>query len=193
MTLLDVSLAEEPLDVDSFSYLSDEDYPFVLLGFQLKNLYDQKRLIIQKEYNPVDIIHFIPNEPIMPKFFRGIKLQVREKYFSLLRQLNAANLKPGISFTRENYKHLLGEFGLKSDNCLNYLDKGVYPIDSEYLNDLCTLKIKNTELYEQVLNTEEYGFLSYGYFTIYVLSNNNVLKTTTKNFINTAIKNYNNP
>ena len=38
MNLLGIDLAEQPLDIDSFSYLNDKDYPLALLGFQLKNL-----------------------------------------------------------------------------------------------------------------------------------------------------------
>ena len=65
MVLIDTHLTEEPLDVESFSYLNDSDYPLEFLGFQFKNLYDQKRLIINKKFKPIDIIHFVPHEPVI--------------------------------------------------------------------------------------------------------------------------------
>jgi len=190
MTLLNVGLAEEPLDVDSFNYLSDSNYPFTMLGFQLKNSYDQQRLVINENFNPTDIIHFVPNEPILPKFFRGISIKIREKYLPLIRQLDAAGLRPGASLSRDSYKALLKEYNLKCDNCYAYLDKGIYPIDSEFLNIISATNIKYESLYDKVLFHEN-KFQSFAYFTIYVLSNKNYLKTTTKNFLKAAIEKYN--
>jgi len=191
MNLLDIELAEQPLDIDSFSYLCDEDYPFVLLGFQLKNLYDQKRLIIKKEYSPIDVIHLVPGETIMPKFFRGIKLNLNSRYEYFLRKIESLNLQKGEHVNKDFYCEILKEHNLSCNNCYAYLKKGIYPIDSENLEKITNTKITQTDLYLNVLDTDVVnGFQSLGYFVIYVLSNKNIYNTTTKNFLYTVVKNY---
>jgi len=191
MVLLDVNLSEQPLDVEEFSYLSDSDYPLCMLGFQIKNLYDQKRLTINKNFNPINIIHFVPNEPLEPKFFRGIKITLKDKFLPLLRQLDILGTNNNIKINKNFYDNLLNEYNLKCDNCYAFLNRGIYPINSEFLNNLTNLKINTDDLYSKVLNIEN-GFQSYGYFSIYILSNKNTQNTTTKKFIKSALNNYNN-
>jgi len=191
MNLLDINLVEQPLDIDSFSYLCDEDYPFVLLGFQLKNLYDQKRLIIKKEYSPIDVIHLVPGETIMPKFFRGIKLSVDSKYSYLIKKIESLNLLKA-DINKNYYTDLLKEHNFTCNNCYAFLRKGVYPIDSEHLESICTTKLTQKDLYSNILDKESVNeFQALGYFVIYVLSNKNIYNTTTKNFLYSVVKNYN--
>ena len=191
MNMLDVNLAEQPLDIDSFSYLGDADYPAVILGFQLKNLYDQKRLIIKPEYKPVDVIHFVPGEAILPKFFRGIKVKIEPKYNYLITKLEALGSSAAAEINKSFYAEMLNEYGLSCNNCFAFLRKGIYPIDSEHLNAFTNLKITQKDLYDHVLEkTESSNFQSFGYFVIYVLSNRNLYKTTTNNFLHTVVKKY---
>ena len=191
MIMLDVNLAEEPLDIDTFSYLDDKDYPLCILGFQLKNLYDQKRLVIKKKYNPIDIIHFVPGETVMPKFFRGIKINYNPRHDYLIKKIEAlGNLKTN-EINKEYYTQILNEHNLSCNNCFAYLRKGIYPIDSEHLDLFSNIKISQTELYSSVLESVgENNFQSIGYFVIYVLSNRNTYKTTTNNFLHAVVKNY---
>jgi len=191
--MLDINLAEEPLDIDSFSYLSDSDYPLCLLGFQLKNLYDQKRLIIKKEYSPVDVIHFVPGETVMPKFFRGIKINFNKKFDYLVKKIEALGLQANSEINKEHYVSILNEYNLSCNNCFAYLRKGIYPIDSEHLNSFTNLKISQTNLYTNYLEKiETNNFQALGYFVIYILSNKNYHKTTTNSFLHTVVKKYNN-
>lgn len=191
MNILDINLVDEPLDVGEFSYLTDTDYPCALLGVQIKNSYDQKRLQFNSSYNPVNLIHCVPNEHIMPKFFRGIKLKLNNNLNTLIEKLDT------LEFTNKNiinnYKNILSEFNLTADNCFAFLQKGTYPIDSECL-DCCA---KNSEpiecIYEKIFNNKNVAsFQNYGYLVIYILSNKNFKKITTKDFIFSAIKNYDN-
>jgi len=188
MTLIDIELADKPLDINTFNYLSDEDYPYCMLGFQLKNLYDQQRLIIKPEYMSADVVHFIPGETIMPKFFRGIKINFKKEYNYLLAKLEALNTR---TFKTEDYKEILREHKLSCNNCFAYLQKGVYPIDSEHVEYITDLKLTQEQLYTQVLDvTHVSEFQALSYFVIYVLSNKNKQQITTKNFLKTAVKNY---
>jgi len=191
MTVLDINLAEEPLDIDTFSYLSDSDYPVTLLGFQLKNLYDQKRLIIKKEYNPIDIIHLVPDETVMPKFFRGIKITPLKRFDYLIKQLEALGSLNNETINKDFYTEILNENNLSCNNCFAYLRKGVYPIDSEHLEYFTDSKLTQEDLYTKMLdNSLINNFQSLGYFVIYVLSNKNIYKTTTNNFLHAVVKKY---
>ena len=192
MNLLGIDLAEQPLDIDSFSYLNDKDYPLALLGFQLKNLYDQKRLVIKPEYNPVDVIHFVPGESIMPKFFRGIRIDVNARFNYLINKLEALGSGKTEKINKEFYVETLNEHNLSCNNCFAYLRKGIYPIDSEHLDLFSNTKLKQSDLYTKVLDVQGVNnFQALGYFVIYVLSNKNTYNTTTKNFIHSVVKNYN--
>ena len=192
MNLLGIDLAEQPLDIDSFSYLNDKDYPLALLGFQLKNLYDQKRLVIKPEYNPVDVIHFVPGESIMPKFFRGIRIDINTRFNYLINKLEALGSCKTEKINKEFYVETLNEHNLSCNNCFAYLRKGIYPIDSEHLDLFSNTKLKQSDLYTKVLDVQGVNnFQALGYFVIYVLSNKNIYNTTTKNFIHSVVKNYN--
>jgi len=189
--MLDINLIDEPLDIDSFSYLSDLDYPYCLLGFQLKNLYDQKRLVINKDYSPKDIIHLIPGETVMPKFFRGIKLSVNPRFNYLITKLESLGSIPSNEIDKKFYVETLNEYELSCNNCFAYLRKGIYPIDSEHLEYFTDLKISQEELYSKVLDSSNLNaFQSLGYFVIYVLSNKNIFKSTTNNFLHAVVKKY---
>lgn len=184
MKLLDVELVNESLDIESFNYLCDQDYPYVMLGFQLKNLYDQKRIQINKKFESQDFIHFVPQELMMPKFFRGIKINIQKKYISLINELASK-----ANYSLENYKLLLEQYNLSCDNCYAYFNKGIYPIDSEHINDISTFKGSATS----ILSTEEIAhFQAISYPVIYILNNKNISNTTTKNFYHTIVEKYRN-
>jgi len=46
MTLVDIDHVEQPLELDKFKLIPLTDYPYCVIGFQLKNLYDQERIKI---------------------------------------------------------------------------------------------------------------------------------------------------
>jgi hypothetical protein len=190
MNLLDVDLANEPIDVEEFSYAQDSDYPICLVGFQIKNLYDQKRLKINKKFKTKNIIHFVPNKSITPKFFKGIEINVSNKYISLVERLNLLGHN-NTSIALDTYKQILKEYNLGCNNCYAHLCDGVYPIDSEYISKFSNLKLTTDDMYEKILDTNDTGFQSFGYFVIYILSNKNYSKTSTNFFIKNAVKMYN--
>jgi len=184
MKLLDVELVNESLDIESFSYLCDQDYPYVMLGFQLKNLYDQKRIQINKKFESHDFIHFVPQELMMPKFFRGIKINVQKKYIPLINELASK-----VNYTLEKYKVLLEQYNLSCDSCYAYFNNGVYPIDSEFVNTISTFQGPAT----CILSTEEIAhFQAISYPVIYILNNKNSSNTTTKTFYHTIVEKYRN-
>lgn len=192
MNVLGLDLVDEPLDIDTFSYLEDTNYPYCILGFQLKNLYDQKRLVFKKELNSRDVIHLVPNDAIMPKFFRGIELKLKKEFLPFVKHLEMLGSTNKLSITTENYKSILKQYGLTCDNCFAYLNKGIYPVDSECLNILSTQQFNIDNLYTEYLETILPVYQSLGYFVIYILSNKNYYETTTKNYLHAVVKSYKN-
>lgn len=190
MELLDVELSNEPLDIETFSYLSDSDYPVVLLGFQLKNLYDQKRLVFKPQYKTNDIIHFVPQETMMPKFFRGIKLGIKTSVISFVQMLENLSCTSEKDINIFIYKEILNRFNLSCENCYAYLNKGIFPIDSQCLKNISNDDISSEELYSLIDTQKTNAFQGIGYPVIYILTNKNYHKTTSNNFLHTVVKKY---
>lgn len=191
MSMLDIELVNEPLDVDCFTYLNDDDYPLCVLGFQLKNLYDQKRLIINEKYNPKDFIHLVPNDAIAPKFLRGITLTLKKDFLPLITHLEALGTHDASAVSVESYKKILKQYNLTCENCYAYLNKGMYPIDSECLDTIASTNLTQDSLYCDVLEHNDFTFQTFGYFVIYILSNKNISKTQTKSYLHAVVKEYN--
>lgn len=191
MNILGLNLVDEPLDIDTFSYLDDKDYPFVVLGFQLKNLYDQKRLVFKKEISSEDIIHLVPNDAIMPKFFRGIKIKLKKEFIPFVKHLEMQGSTNKSTINTDTYKTILKQYNLTCDNCFAHLNKGIYPIDSECLNKLSVQQFDIDSLYTDYLEANSPIYQSLGYFVIYILSNKNYYETTTKNYLHAVVKKYN--
>ena len=59
MSIFDTSLTDHPVDNKDFQSYNIEDLPKLILGFEIKNKYDQKRLTFKKLYQPKNILHFI--------------------------------------------------------------------------------------------------------------------------------------
>jgi len=191
MNLLDIDLVDKPIDVDEFEYAQDQNYPICLLGFQIKNLYDQKRLTFNKNFKTKNIIHFVPNKSPTPKFFKGIQLPLLNEIKPFISFLNELGLREK-EVSVDEYKSLLKRANLSCDNCYAYLCNGIYPVDSEHVHKIFNFNLQINEMYEKILNNKINGFQSFGYFVIYILSNKNYQKMTTKNFIYKAVKTYDN-
>ena len=192
MNTLGLNLIDEPLDIDTFSYLDDADYPHVVLGFQLKNLYDQKRLIFKKEICSEDVIHLVPNDAIMPKFFRGIRIKLKKEFAPFVKHLEMLGSTNKTIINTDSYKDILKQYKLTCNNCYAHLNKGIYPIDSECLNKLSVQQFDMDSLYTNYLEANSPIYQSLGYFVIYILSNKNYRETTTKNYLHAVVKSYKN-
>jgi hypothetical protein len=178
MTLVDVDSIQEPLTLDNFTVISKSKYPYSIIGFQLKNLYDQQRIRIKSKYNTKDIIHILPTVNLEATFFRGIKIYIREKYHPLLKQLSKLNLILNNEINTTIYKNLLNEYNLTCNECYAFLKKGVYPIDGQCLSKISNIDITLESLYENAFNTKSVPvFQSFSSFTIFILCNETVYRT----------------
>jgi len=175
MNLIDVERAQEPVDLNKFAFIPADKYPYSIIGFQLKNAYDQQRIKIKSKYNTKDIIHPLPLPNPTAICYRGIKIYIYEKYQPLLNQLKKFNTVLTDNIDVNVYKNLLNEYDLTCDECYAYLRKGVYPIDGRYLNILSNIDITLESLYSEAFNTKCVpAFQSFSSFTIFILCNETI-------------------
>lgn len=181
MTLVDVDHTQEPLRLERFSVISEEKYPYSIIGFQLKNLYDQQRIKIKSKYNTKDIIHILPTANVEAAFFRGIKIFIRENYLTLINQLKTLNTILSDTINVEEYKKLLKEYDLTCNDCYASLRKGIYPVDGHCLAKISNIDITLESLYENAFDTKSIpAFQSFSTFTIFILCNDTIFSKTIK-------------
>lgn len=176
MALVDINNTQEPIELDKFTVISENKYPYSIIGFQLKSLYDQQRIKIKSKYNTKDIIHILPTVNLEAAFFRGIKIHIREKYIPLISQLRKTNtiLTTDI-IDVSSYKNMLKEYDLSCDECYAFLRKSVYPIDGHCLSKISNIDITLESLYENAFDTKHVpAYQSFSSFTIFILCNETI-------------------
>jgi hypothetical protein len=178
MTLVDIDSTQEPLTLDNFNIISNNKYPYSIIGFQLKNLYDQQRIKVKSKYNTKDVIHILPTANIEAAFFRGIKIQIHEKYQPLLSQLGKFNTTLSSNIIDvEVYRNLLQEYDLTCNECYAFLKRGIYPIDGSCLSKISNIDITLESLYENAFNTKSVPiYQSFSSFTIFILCNETIYR-----------------
>lgn len=183
MNFINIDLAAEPLTQVGCNQIADKDYPFCILGFQLKNAYDQSRLKFKECYKLIDYVHFLPNSAATPTFFRGISFIPTQTVSSLFKQLEVFNLSL-TDLSIKKYEHVLSEYRLTCKGCYGSLQKGIYPIDGECINLLSQTPIDLNDLYCNAFDTDSVPlFQSYGYFTVFILNNKSIFRTGTDKII----------
>jgi hypothetical protein len=188
MKIIDINTVDLPIDSSKFNILKDSEYPLCLLGFQIKNAYDQKRHCIPKKYKPVDVVHILHFPETTPLFFRGIILNPTNKLVTLLNDLLDKSL---MTVTNEAYNNTLKQHSLTCDNCWTYLRPGIFPIDGHYLKTLANNDIDINELYSEIFANKDIPFFqSISYLTIYILDNKNLAYVSNKEFAEKLIADY---
>jgi hypothetical protein len=179
MNFIDIDLATESLTPRDCNFISDKNYPFCLLGFQLKNAYDQTRLIFRDEYKIRDYVHFLPDSEATPMFFRGIRITPKASFNNLFIQLDNFNT----SLTElpiRHYERIISSYSLSCKNCYGSMQRGVYPIDGECINDFAKNNINLDDLYSNAFDVDKVPiFQSCAYFTIFILCNKSIYRVNT--------------
>lgn len=174
--MLSVDLADKPVAIGEYQSLEFSNLPRVILGFEVKNELDEKRLVIKPEFNPQKIVHYCQTDELEPVFLYGVELNVTKTYSDLLETLNtfcgsAANCKTVDEYIKR-YQNLLEDHGLTCDECYRCLRDGLYPIDLKHLPDLA-VNIKNLpvdDLASMLEIKKEQWYLHIGAFHIFALA-----------------------
>jgi hypothetical protein len=164
MEMVKIELCEVPVAIDNYQAYDERQLPKILLGFQIKNKFDENRLQIKPEYNPKRIVHFRKFIELEPVFFYGIEIDVKQYYKGFFNSLIGIN-------SIELYQHQLKQVELSCDDCYHYCCDGIYPIDLKHLSKIIN-NIRNfpiNDLPSMLEITKEQWYLNIGAFGIYVL------------------------
>lgn len=178
MSLINVDEVNQDIQMTGFVPLLDKEYPYCLIGFQIKNRYDQLRLKFDSKYTTSDVIHFLHYPEIVPLFFRGVSIDINSNVTDLIKELEDITLK--LTIDQEAYKKVLKKYNLTCTFNLDLLSSGVYPIDGECLSLLSNNnEIDLNDMYGSLFHNEFAPFFqSIGYISIFILSNKNLANSS---------------
>lgn len=185
MKLLDVESVENPVNTKKFSVLNEHELPYVFLGAELRNEYDQQRFLFNKENNIRDIVHFSSKISPQAKFYRGVSLKVNFDITKLIQKINVHKESFSNKITPVMYKTILKDFNLKCENSISHLDEDVYPIDGECIEQVTDENISLKDQYEFMFKNKKIPFYqSVGYLSIFIINSSyTVNKKVLKNFL----------
>jgi hypothetical protein len=130
-----LSLTNQPVDTAEYKSYDIDHLPKLILGFDVKNKYDQERLKFKLKYRPKNILHFIcrlDGDELEPLYLHGIELEMSEKINHIISLIK--NAQP-ISLT--GYKNILKYNNLSCNACFGHTADGVFPIDVDHLGTAC--------------------------------------------------------
>ena len=168
MEVSPVKLVEQNIDSSEYTDYNINDLPKIVLGFNIRNKYDEERLKIKPMLRPKNIRHFYGEEhKLNPMYFHGIELKPRNKVNHLCSIINAA-----MPVNIDSYRNILKYNRLSCTNCYHHLRDGVYPIDVECLQKLSRNKYKSNYLFLRSFlehNEKLPWFANWSNFNIFML------------------------
>ena len=170
--MIDIALIDEPVNLKEYK-VENIEKPTLFLGFIVKNEYDNKRLLIDKKYNPKKFslpykngkhINLLPLYGIIVKVNNiadqlGTLLSRQERYE------NTLNLMA--------YQNILTEYNLSCNDSYAYFYKNIYPIDNRYFDMLTDEDIgKDKRIFQHMLNLDEnkFDFQKFGSLKLLLLT-----------------------
>jgi hypothetical protein len=190
MSFINVDEVNQDIQMTGFVPLLDKEYPCCLIGFQIKNHYDQLRLKFDSKYATSDIIHFLHYPEVTPLFFRGVFLNLSSNLTNLIKELEDITLK--LNVDQEAYKKVLKQYNLSCTFNLDLLSSGVYPIDGEcvsLISDTCKIDLK--DMYNSLFHNDFAPyFQSIGYISIFILSNKNLANSNNSKVLESITNHY---
>ncbi len=138
---------EKPADLEKFQKIT---YPTFFFGFAIRNLYDQKRLKIKKEFNPHYIVHKYGTKPEEIMFLYGLTSPV---FNDVMPYVFPLSNNPGMN--HEQYEAVLRPLDVECSDCYLFLSKNLYPINSFYAHRFFTKKnFKDISTYSEILERD---------------------------------------
>jgi hypothetical protein len=153
--MIDIDLINKPANSETFNFLDPKDYPFLFLGFIIKNEYDNRRIKISDTYTPVNFYHPSKDRQALT-LLKGIKLIPNSNVIGLIKSITNQE-KVGINLT--TYQNLLNQYGFACKETYSLFDKGFYPIDFNNLKTVCDNSFNtDKKIFQHLLNLDEKVF-----------------------------------
>jgi hypothetical protein len=163
-----VTLVDQSIDTSLYKPYPMSAMPGLVLGFVIKNKYDQERLRLKSILQPKNIIHhYYDDGELKPIYIHGIELAKKESVSHLCTVIS--NAQP---ISLHGYRNILKYNHLTCKDGSGYLQDGVYPIDIKCLPKLSTNRFKSHYLYlRSLLDTNDRlpWFSSWSDFNIFML------------------------
>ena len=155
MNIIDISTVNKPINPKGFEIIEQSEYPYCILGFQIKNEYDRLRHKIPSKYNPLDILHFVNFPELAPHFFRGIKITPSKQLRELINYIDSQRTNILKEITPKAYTTILAAKGFSASECNHWLNTSIYPIDSCHVDRLSDTHIDINKLYEDIFSNKD--------------------------------------
>ena len=171
-----LSLTTEPVAVKDYVDYSPNALPRVVLGFKIKNKFDESRTIIKSKYRPKRILHFRWTSQLEPVFLHGVELTCKPRFASLLTSLKSNRIiweSDTYNDCLSNYRATLSDYGLSCDDCFSYFSDGMYPVDVKHLNNISHKSFANeieTGLGNMLQKTKHPWYCTLPNFKIFIIT-----------------------
>tara|TARA_Y100000310_G_scaffold327990_1_gene395292 strand:+ start:25 stop:618 length:594 start_codon:yes stop_codon:yes gene_type:complete len=171
-----LNLIEKPVAIKDYTAYSPNAFPKIILGFKVKNKFDESRTIIKSKYHPKRILHFKWTSQLEPTSLYGIEIIPKGIYTALLSTLeNNEVLLRANSYNDciNDYKDILSQYDLSCDECYSYFSDGMYPIDIAHLYNISRKSYTeelNTGLGSMLQRTNYPWFCTLPTFKLFVLT-----------------------
>ena len=133
MNLLLPGLGEHKINNQKYCISTEffTDYSFLFYGFEIKNKFDESRLLINKKISPIKFSHLVrTNEGIKIKHFYGVICKGNAIYRIISKKLAYASHKEKYTMSFDNYRHMMSEFNVSTSSSYGKYSIGLYPLDS---------------------------------------------------------------
>jgi len=168
--MIDLKFIENDPNPNDFNLIESTKYPVLFLGFNIKNEYDNKRIQLNKEFNPVNIVHPLGSSKDQGVFLKGIILKpnntIKQLFESIKKQENLA-------MNVVIYENLLNQYNLACKETYSYFAKGLYPIDFNNLKSICDDAFNtDKKIFQHLLNIDEkvFDFQKFSSLKLFILT-----------------------
>lgn len=167
-TIAPTRLADQPVDLKRYKRFQSIEFPKIILGFVIRNKYDEQRLQIKPIMQPKRIAHdFGDHDHLSTMTFHAVELQGTPQVNHLCEAIHRAS-----PITMDSYRNILQYNRLSCDACSQMLRDGVYPIDIKCLPLLSKNRYKTDYVWLRTLletNDDLPWFSSWSNFNIFML------------------------
>jgi len=167
-TITPTRLVDQPIDMKQYKRFQSIELPKIILGFVIRNKYDEQRLRIKSIMRPKRIAHeFGDHDQLSIMAFHAIELQGTSRVNHLCEAIHRAS-----PITTDSYRNILKYNRLSCDTCSQMLRDGVYPIDIKCLPLLSNNRFKTDYVWLRTLletNDDLPWFSSWSNLNIFML------------------------
>ena len=170
--MLDTNLVNKVVDLKDYRVARPDELPCLFLGFLINNEYDNQRLKLNEEYNPIKMQYAYESEGrwLLCGLY-GLFLPLNKLGKEIHKRLLEQGKQQGMDL--ETYKDFISKYNLSCDNCEYVFNKRVFPVDFKHFKKLTDNEIvEDKKILQHLLSMDEneFAFEQFGAFKVIMLS-----------------------